>query len=209
VLADASAEDGATWDSLCADDDVRIEKLRIIRDGELAHRLLVMGRRGDTVRLNVDELEQLVESAKRRLKFLEKLVGLPVVPFFKREAVFKSVDSVFQSLIERVGRRADEWARLPEHYLFVRKLRAHESVKQLIVFGSFARGEQRQGSDIDLAITCVPNTPSQRAQIEAIVEDADTLRRIDLVWLDSLPEASSLHAAIKRDGRALKGEVPT
>jgi hypothetical protein len=49
---------------------------------------------------------------------------------------------------------------------------------------------------------------SRRAPVSAalpiIFEEADTLRRIDLVWLDNLPEATPLRAAMKRDARALR-----
>jgi len=52
----------------------------------------------------------------------------------------------------------------------------------LFVFGSFARGDQRAGSDLDLGIEWrVPHSPSLFRELCADVEKLPTIRKIDLV----------------------------
>lgn len=215
VAADPKLRQGASdparspeWVALVAKDAALVEKLRKVRNEAIAHRTEDPGSVVHRHGLLVSDVEALVEHAKTKIKWLERAAGLPVIPFHARETVFQSIDVVFAALVDRQNRRVDERAKRVEHYLFVRKLKACPAVKRLIVFGSWARGEQRPGSDIDLAIECEPNTPSQRAAIEAIVEDADTLRRIDVVWWENLPEASPLREAIRKEGQVLKGDMP-
>lgn len=199
----------AEWEAMMAAADPLVRKLRAIRNEAIAHRRdppkAVFGR----VRLFLPELDALVEHAKEQIRWIERRAGLTPIPFHDRATVFKSVDAVFRALLERAARDKDAWVELPEQYPFIRRLIEHPAVTRLIVFGSWARREQRASSDIDLAVACSPETPATRYEIEAIVEGADTLRKVDLVWLEDLSPDDPLLAAIRRDGRPLKGEALT
>ena len=58
------------------------------------------------------------------------------------------------------------------------------SVRQVILFGSRARGDHGPRSDIDLAVDAPAATLADRARMAELVEDAPALVRIDLVRLD-------------------------
>lgn len=195
----------AEWKELTSEDASFVVKLTGIRNEAMAHRREDPRIVFDRHALLVSDLEALVENAKRKIKWLELVADLPVVPFFAKEQVFKSVDAVVDALLDRQAKRKDAWARIPRHYEFIRLLQAHPAVTRLIVFGSWARGEQRPSSDIDLAIEATGASSQQRAEVDAILEEPDTLRKVDVVWLDRLPAGSSLWEAIRRDGQALKG----
>jgi len=88
-------------------------------------------------------------------------------------------------------------------YQFLQQLAALPFVEAIWLFGSRARGEQRQRSDIDLAIECPTASEAQWQQVLAIVDEADTLLPIDCVRLDHLSPQSPLYQAILRDRVAL------
>jgi len=88
-------------------------------------------------------------------------------------------------------------------YQFLQQLAALPFVEAIWLFGSRARGEQRQRSDIDLAIECPTASEAQWQQVLAIVDEADTLLPIDCVRLDDLSPQSPLYQAILRDRVAL------
>lgn len=195
----------AEWKELTFEDAGFVVKLTGIRNEAMAHRREDAKIVFDRHALLVSDLEALVENAKRKIKWIERVAGLPVIPFYAREQVFQSVDAVVKAMLQRDAQRRDEWARLPEHYGFISQLQEHPAVTRLLVFGSWARGDQRPSSDIDLAIEATDATPAQRVEIDSILAEPDTLRGLDVVWLDQLPEGSSLWEAIRREGRALKG----
>jgi predicted nucleotidyltransferase len=56
--------------------------------------------------------------------------------------------------------------------------------RQIILFGSRARGDATERSDYDIAIDCETLTPSRLAQIRADMETVPTLREIEVVWLN-------------------------
>ena len=86
---------------------------------------------------------------------------------------------------------------------FLRQLTALPFVEALYLFGSRARGDARERSDIDLALMCPTATDDQWLQVLAIIEQADTLLCIDCVRLDAEPPASTLRAAIEQDKQVL------
>ena len=55
---------------------------------------------------------------------------------------------------------------------------------ELILFGSFAKGEASPFSDLDLAYTGILN-PSLESSLARRIEELPTIRPIDLVFLDS------------------------
>ena len=62
-----------------------------------------------------------------------------------------------------------------------------------------SQGEQRERSDIDLAIECPGACEAQWQQVLAIIDEADTLLPIDCVRLDEESPQSLLYQAILRD----------
>lgn len=84
-------------------------------------------------------------------------------------------------------------------YQFLQALARLPFVEAIWLFGSRARGEQRERSDIDLAIECPSASEVQWQQVLAIVDEADTLLPIDCVRLDAEAPQSPLYQAILRD----------
>jgi predicted nucleotidyltransferase len=85
-------------------------------------------------------------------------------------------------------------------YAFLERLAADPCVEELWLFGSRARGTNAERADIDLAVRCPGATVRDWDRLMGIVDDADTLNRVDLVRLDTLDTDSSLRAAVARDG---------
>ena len=75
-------------------------------------------------------------------------------------------------------------------------------IRTLIIFGSRARGDYRQKSDIDLAVS---GGDQVRFALE-VEDETPTLLNFDIVDLDA-QISSELRAAIKRDGRLIYEEV--
>ena len=71
-------------------------------------------------------------------------------------------------------------------YQFFKKLCILPFIDTIYLFGSRARGDFRERSDIDLAIECPQATKKDWSQVMAIIENADTLLSIDCVRLDML-----------------------
>ncbi len=61
---------------------------------------------------------------------------------------------------------------------------------KMVVFGSFARGENRPGSDLDLGLVWQQRRdPAVAGEIERSLESLPTVRRIDLVdFAEASPE---------------------
>ncbi len=83
---------------------------------------------------------------------------------------------------------------------FFQKLTNLSFITSIVLYGSRARNDSTERSDIDLAITCTTATEQDWLTIVTIIEEADTLLKIDYVRLDSLTPQSPLVRAIKRDG---------
>ena len=71
------------------------------------------------------------------------------------------------------------------------------------MYGSRAWGDHRERSDIDLAIECPNATFSDWQKVLDILEDADTLLKIDCVRLDALDTDSSFKENIIEDRKLL------
>ncbi|MFQ2722848.1 nucleotidyltransferase family protein [Aeromonas caviae] len=84
-------------------------------------------------------------------------------------------------------------------YQFLQALARLPFVEAIWLFGSRARGEQRERSDIDLAIECPGACEAQWQQVLAIIDEADTLLPIDCVRLDEESPQSLLYQAILCD----------
>lgn len=84
------------------------------------------------------------------------------------------------------------------HYDFFMRLAALPFVDAIYLYGSRARGDGQPNSDIDLSIDCPNATAKQWSEIRDIIEEADTLLKIDCVRYDAI-ESETLRAEINRD----------
>ena len=89
----------------------------------------------------------------------------------------------------------------PAIAVMVEQLRRSRSVERIILFGSRARGDHDERSDIDLGIACPSASPDEWAVIWNIVDEAPTLLNVDLVRLEHVDDA--LRQAIEREGVVL------
>lgn len=75
---------------------------------------------------------------------------------------------------------------------------SNPQVTKVILFGSRARGDSDERSDIDLAVATSAMDIREKTRLTYLCDELDTLLPIDLIWLD---EASQpLKDQIKRDG---------
>lgn len=91
-------------------------------------------------------------------------------------------------------------------YRFIESVAALPFVEAIWLYGSRARGQHRERSDIDLAISAPGASESEWQQVLNLIEDADTLLHIDCVRLDALPDADPLRASILADHQVLWGK---
>ena len=84
-------------------------------------------------------------------------------------------------------------------YHFLQEIAALDVVDAIYLFGSRARGDNRDRSDIDIAVLCPRATKKEWLSILNIVENADTLLMIDCIRLDEELTTSSLYQQIEKD----------
>lgn len=89
-------------------------------------------------------------------------------------------------------------------YAFFRALTALPFIEAVYLYGSRARGDANAASDIDLAIVCPNATDAQWAMVGDVIDNADTLLKIDYVRLDALHDGR-LKANILQDGVKIYG----
>jgi predicted nucleotidyltransferase len=85
-------------------------------------------------------------------------------------------------------------------YDFFKKLTELPFVKVITLYGSRARGDHQERSDIDLAISCPSASFQEWQTILDILENADTLLKIDCVKMEYLGEGSPLKDEILKQG---------
>jgi predicted nucleotidyltransferase len=73
---------------------------------------------------------------------------------------------------------------LPIIETITKQISRYPSVEKVVLFGSRARGDEEERSDIDLAVVCPTATQKEWTAIWSDVDDARTLLSIDLVRLD-------------------------
>jgi predicted nucleotidyltransferase len=88
-------------------------------------------------------------------------------------------------------------------YHFLKSIAALDVVDAIYLFGSRARGDNQDRSDIDIAVLCPKATERDWLSILDIIENADTLLMIDCIRLDQVPVASQLHLQIERDKKLI------
>ena len=85
-------------------------------------------------------------------------------------------------------------------YDFLKLLMRLPFVEQIVLYGSRARGDFHDRSDIDLAIICPHASNENWLEVLDVIENADTLLKIDCVHYDELSDSNPLKSAIDRDG---------
>ncbi len=76
------------------------------------------------------------------------------------------------------------------------------AVEQAVVYGSRARGDFQNGSDIDLAVIGQALTPSDFAQLCWQLEDVPQLFKLDIVHFDKI-QRPALQNAIRQSQHAI------
>ncbi len=88
-------------------------------------------------------------------------------------------------------------------YLFLRQIAALPFVDAIYLFGSRARGDHRERSDIDIAILCPKANENDWQSILGLIDDADTLLPIDCIRLDQESQNSALRLQIEQDKKLI------
>lgn len=90
---------------------------------------------------------------------------------------------------------------LIKSYNFFKKLSSLPFVNKIYLYGSRARGDNKERSDIDLAFYFEKNY--DWFKVEDILDKADTLLIIDYVNLNNLEDDNPLKVNIKKEGKLL------
>jgi predicted nucleotidyltransferase len=94
-------------------------------------------------------------------------------------------------------------------YLFLQKIAALPFVEAIYLFGSRARGDHRERSDIDIDIDIdiailSPNAnESDWWSMLELIDEADTLLSIDCIRLDKESQNSALRLQIEQDKKLI------
>ena len=85
-------------------------------------------------------------------------------------------------------------------YNFINQLKKLPKIQTIWLFGSRARKDHNEKSDIDLAISCSNASENDWLEINEIIENADTLLKIDIINFDKLKQSSPLKESILKQG---------
>lgn len=88
-------------------------------------------------------------------------------------------------------------------YSFFNKLKALDFVDEIWLFGSRARGDNQSRSDIDIAVICPNATDNDWLKVVDIIEESDTLLKIDCIRLDGSKLSKEFYNNIVRDKKVL------
>ncbi|MGD9153657.1 MAG: nucleotidyltransferase domain-containing protein [Gammaproteobacteria bacterium] len=83
----------------------------------------------------------------------------------------------------------------------VKRLKGFQSIDKIVLFGSRARDDAEERSDIDIAILCPNATAREWLDVCEIVENTKTLLEIDVVRLDTASQ--ELQRRVFDEGRIL------
>ncbi len=76
-------------------------------------------------------------------------------------------------------------------------------VDRIVLFGSRARGDALDRADIDIAVECPRATDYDWLKVLDVVDDAQTLLKIDCIRYDKLPDRNDLKQAIQKEAVCL------
>lgn len=85
-------------------------------------------------------------------------------------------------------------------YRFFINLSKLSFVEEIWLYGSRARGDHQERADIDIAVFCPTAKLRDWDHVLKIIEDADTLLKIDIVRLDEYDDLSPLKRSILTQG---------
>ena len=88
-------------------------------------------------------------------------------------------------------------------YAFIEKLKSLPFVDEIWLFGSRARGDHRERSDIDLAIIFPHATEQDWFQIMDIIENADTLLKVDCIRFEKSRISQELYGNILKERKVI------
>lgn len=88
-------------------------------------------------------------------------------------------------------------------YNFFKKLAACEFVEEVWLFGSRARGDNLERSDIDIAIICPNASNADWREVQDITDNADTLLKIDCIRFDRLKDDEKIKSNIMKFKKVL------
>lgn len=94
-----------------------------------------------------------------------------------------------------------------DEFKFFHALKKQPSIEEIWLYGSRARGDFADRSDIDLAILCPSATTEEWMAIEDILDSADTLLKIDGIRFDTLPLSDVLRKNILKFKKVLYKKV--
>ena len=80
-----------------------------------------------------------------------------------------------------------------DNYQFLEKLKKLPFVDAVYLFGSRARGDFHEKSDIDLAVVCPSANSGDWLVVQEILENAPILNQIDAVRYDTLKDGLFKH----------------
>lgn len=83
----------------------------------------------------------------------------------------------------------------------IRKIGQIYAIDKIVIFGSRARGDHKPASDIDLAVSLLPEFNS-RGRMTSDMDDLNTLLKIDLVFINERIDPKLLEN-IEREGVVL------
>lgn len=80
--------------------------------------------------------------------------------------------------------------------VFLNKLFNLAFIDTVWLFGSRVRGDNQERADIDLAIDCPRATPQDWSKVLDIIDESDTLLKIDCLRFDELEDSSEVKRSI-------------
>lgn len=91
----------------------------------------------------------------------------------------------------------------PLTYQFLNRLKLLPFIDEIWLFGSRARGDHHERSDIDIAIVCPRASVSDWLTVQHILEQADTLLKIDCIRWDKDKISKEFYQNILKDKQVI------
>lgn len=88
-------------------------------------------------------------------------------------------------------------------YQFINHLKSLDFIDEIWLFGSRARGDHHERSDIDLALICPKASDYDWVKVQDIIEEADTLLKVDCVRFDNNHLSQEMYNNILRDKKVI------